>query len=63
MAEKKRAGGLTRLERAGGTVFFAFYLLLLPLAAEPARRLAGELLGGGSRRSCTARSTITRFSP
>lgn len=45
MAEKKRAGGLTKLERAGGTVFFAFYLLLLPLAAEPARRLAGELLG------------------
>lgn len=45
MAKKKNAGGLTRLERTGGTVFFVFYLLLLPLAAGPARSLAGELLG------------------
>lgn len=45
MARKQGAGGLTGLERVGGTAFFAVYLLLLPLAAEPARRLAGELLG------------------
>lgn len=45
MAKKQGAGGLTGLERVGGTAFFAVYLLLLPLAAEPARRLAGELLG------------------
>ena len=45
MAKKKTSGGLTGLERFGGTVFFVFYLLLLPLAAGPARRLAGELLG------------------
>ncbi|WP_325200501.1 CPBP family intramembrane glutamic endopeptidase [Oscillibacter sp.] len=45
MAKKKPAGGLTNLERFGGTMFFAVYLLLLPLAAGPARRLAGELLG------------------
>lgn len=45
MARKKTSGGLTRLERTGGTVFFVVYLLLLPLAAGPARRLAGELLG------------------
>ncbi len=45
MARKKASGGLTGLERTGGTVFFVVYLLLLPLAAGPARRLAGELLG------------------
>ena len=45
MAKKKTSGGLTGLERFGGTVFFVFYLLLLPLAAGPARHLAGELLG------------------
>ena len=44
MAKKKETGGLTRLERVGGTVFFVFYLLLLPLAAGPARRAAEELL-------------------
>ena len=44
MAKKKPSGGLTKLERAGGTVFFVLYLLLLPLAAGPARRLAAELL-------------------
>ena len=42
---KKKGTGLTRLERVGGTVFFAFYLLLLPLAAKPALDLAGKLLG------------------
>ena len=42
---KKKAAGLTNLERFGGTIFFVFYLLLLPLAAEPLLRLAGELLG------------------
>lgn len=45
MAKKKAASGLTALERVGGAAFFACYLLLLPLAAGPARRLAGELLG------------------
>lgn len=45
MAKKKSSGGLTNLERFGGTIFFVLYLLLLPLAAEPARKLAGELLG------------------
>ena len=45
MAKKKTSVGLTGLERFGGTVFFVFYLLLLPLAAGPVRRLAGELLG------------------
>ena len=45
MARRKGSGGLTKLERLGGTVFFAFYLLLLPLAAGPARELAGKLLG------------------
>ncbi|MCI9121302.1 MAG: CPBP family intramembrane metalloprotease [Oscillibacter sp.] len=45
MARKKSTGGLTNLERFGGTVFFVFYLLLLPVAAGPAFRLAGELLG------------------
>lgn len=45
MARKKAAEGLTRLERFGGGVFFAIYLLLLPLAAKPALDLLGELLG------------------
>ena len=45
MAKKRPSAGLTNLERFGGTIFFVFYLLLLPLAAEPARHLAGELLG------------------
>ncbi len=45
MARKKGTGGLTNLERFGGTVFFVFYLLLLPLAAGPALRLLGQLLG------------------
>ena len=45
MARRKGSGGLTKLERLGGTVFFAFYLLLLPLAAGPARRLGEELMG------------------
>lgn len=45
MAKKKASGGLTNPERFGGTIFFVFYLLLLPLAAGPARKLAGELLG------------------
>lgn len=45
MARKKAAAGLTRFERAGGTVFFVLYLLLLPLAAGPLLRLAGERLG------------------
>ena len=45
MAKKKISGGLTGLERVGGTIFFVCYLLLLPLAAGPARKLAGELLG------------------
>ncbi len=45
MAKKKGGGGLTGLERTGGTLFFVLYLLLLPLAAGPLRRLAGELLG------------------
>lgn len=44
MAKKKETGGLTRLEQVGGTIFFVFYLLLLPLAAGPARRAAEELL-------------------
>ena len=45
MAGKKAPAGLTRLERVGGGVFFALYLLLLPLAAKPALSLLGELLG------------------
>ena len=45
MAKKPSSAGLTGLERRGGGVFFVFYLLLLPLAAGPARRLAGDLLG------------------
>lgn len=44
MAKRSAPAGLTNLERFGGAIFFAFYLLLLPLAAEPARRLAEELL-------------------
>ena len=44
MAKRKTSAGLTNLERFGGTAFFVFYLLLLPLAAGPARRLAEELL-------------------
>lgn len=44
MAKKRPSGALTKLERWGGGVFFALYLLLLPLAAGPARRLAEELL-------------------
>ncbi len=45
MAKKKAAAGLTNLERFWGSVFFVFYLLLLPLAAQPILRLAGKLLG------------------
>ena len=45
MAKRAPSSGLTGLERRGGAVFFALYLLLLPLAAGPARRWAGELLG------------------
>ena len=45
MAKKRPSPGLTNLERFGGGIFFVFYLLLLPLMAGPARRLAGELLG------------------
>ena len=45
MAKRKSSGGLTGLERAGGRVFFVCYLLLLPLAAGPARRLGEELMG------------------
>ena len=45
MAKKKAAQGLTNLERFGGTIFFVLYLLLLPLAAGPLLRLAGDLLG------------------
>ncbi len=45
MAKKKASAGLTTFERLGGTVFFVFYLLLLPLAAKPALGLAEELLG------------------
>lgn len=44
MAKRSAPAGLTNLERFGGAIFFVFYLLLLPLAAEPARRLAEELL-------------------
>lgn len=44
MARKKTPAGLTRLERVGGTVFFAVYLLVLPLAAGPLLRLAEGLL-------------------
>lgn len=45
MAKKKTSpAGLTNLERFGGTIFFVVYLLLLPLAAGPARHLAEELL-------------------
>ena len=44
MAKKKPSAGLTNPERFGGAIFFVFYLLLLPLAAGPARRLAEELL-------------------
>lgn len=45
MARKKAAAGLTNLERFGGGVFFALYLLLLPLAARPALGLLKDLLG------------------
>ncbi len=45
MAKRKGAGGLSNLERFGGTIFFVLYLLLLPLAAGPALDLAGKLLG------------------
>ena len=45
MSKKKAPPGLTNLERFGGGVFFVIYLLLLPLAAEPLLRLAGQLLG------------------
>jgi len=45
MAKKKADSGLTGLERFGGTAFFVFYLLLLPLAAGPALRLAEDLTG------------------
>lgn len=55
MAKKKAAAGLTGAERFGGTVFFVFYLLLLPLAAGPIRRLAERLLGRGvSQELCGA---------
>lgn len=45
MAKRRETGGLTGLERVGGTVFFSLYLLLLPLTAGPARRWTEELLG------------------
>ena len=45
MAKRKTSSGLTNLERFGGTIFFVFYLLLLPLATGPARKLAEDLLG------------------
>ena len=45
MSKKKAPPELTNLERFGGGVFFVIYLLLLPLAAEPLLRLAGQLLG------------------
>lgn len=45
MARKKPTESLTGLERFGGGVFFALYLLLLPLAAKPALDLLGNLLG------------------
>lgn len=41
----KRKAELTNLERFGGGIFFVLYLLLLPLAAKPALRLAGRKLG------------------
>lgn len=45
MARKKTAGGyMSAGEQMGGTVFFLVYLLVLPMAADPAFRLAERLL-------------------
>ena len=45
MARRKITGEMTAGEQIGGTVFFTIYLLVLPFAAGPLFRLAGELLG------------------
>ena len=45
MARRKITGEMTAGEQIGGTVFFTIYLLVLPFAARPLFRLAGELLG------------------
>ena len=46
MAKRKSAPGyMTPGEQIGGTVFFLLYLLVLPVAAGPAFRLAERLLG------------------
>ena len=42
---KARKGSLTPGERFAGTIFFALYLLLLPLAAGPAFSQVERLLG------------------
>ena len=45
MARRQITGEMTAGEQIGGTVFFTIYLLVLPFAAGPLFRLAGELLG------------------
>ena len=45
MAKRGHSAYMTPGERVAGTVFFVIYLLVLPFAAGPLFRLAGDLLG------------------
>ena len=66
MAKKKTSGGLTGLERFGGTVFFVFYLLhhtSYLWRRGPPGIWRGSCWGAPSPRSCTARPITTDSSP
>ena len=45
MAKRGHTAYMTPGEQIAGTVFFTIYLLVLPFAAGPLFRLAGDLLG------------------
>ena len=59
MAKKKPSALMTPGEQIAGTVFFMIYLLVLPFAADPLFRLAGNLLGISFSR--TLESVVTPF--
>ena len=45
MAKRGHTAYMSPGEQIAGTVFFVIYLLVLPFAAGPMFRLAGDLLG------------------
>ena len=45
MAKRKHTAYMTPGEQVAGTAFFVVYLVVLPFAAGPLFRLAGNLLG------------------